>query len=84
MISSWRRRRRSRRSEKKEELKDGEVAGGVELAIPSHFRCPISLDLMKDPVTLSTGISYDRESIETWIENGSGDLSGYKPGFGEA
>ncbi|CAM8951357.1 unnamed protein product [Rhodiola kirilowii] len=72
MISSWRRRRRSRRSEKKEELKDGEVAGGVELAIPSHFRCPISLDLMKDPVTLSTGISYDRESIETWIENGSG------------
>lgn len=39
--------------------------------IPSHFKCPISLDLMKDPVTLSTGITYDRASIETWIENGN-------------
>lgn len=26
---------------------------------------------MKDPVTLSTGISYDRESIEKWIEAGN-------------
>lgn len=39
-----------------------------ELTIPSHFLCPISLDLMKDPVTLCTGISYDRENIEKWIE----------------
>lgn len=46
-------------------------AGETELTIPSHFRCPISLDLMKDPVTLSTGITYDRESIETWIEAGN-------------
>lgn len=43
----------------------------VELTIPSHFRCPVSLDLMKDPVTLSTGITYDRESIEKWIESGN-------------
>lgn len=42
----------------------------MELTIPSHFRCPISLDLMKDPVTLSTGITYDRESVEKWIESG--------------
>ncbi|XP_009789261.1 U-box domain-containing protein 21-like [Nicotiana tabacum] len=39
-----------------------------ELTIPSHFLCPISLDLMKDPVTLCTGISYDRENIEKWME----------------
>nr|XP_043634934.1 U-box domain-containing protein 21 [Erigeron canadensis] len=43
----------------------------IELTIPSHFRCPISLDLMKDPVTLSTGITYDRESIEKWIQDGN-------------
>lgn len=43
----------------------------MELSIPNHFRCPISLDLMKDPVTLSTGITYDRESIETWLESGN-------------
>ncbi|KAK4373385.1 hypothetical protein RND71_008769 [Anisodus tanguticus] len=41
------------------------------LMIPSHFKCPISLDLMKDPVTSSTGITYDRVSIETWIESGN-------------
>ncbi|KAL5537453.1 hypothetical protein UlMin_045609 [Ulmus minor] len=40
----------------------------MEIAIPTHFRCPISLDLMRDPVTLSTGITYDRQSIERWIE----------------
>ncbi|GMJ10650.1 plant U-box 23 [Hibiscus trionum] len=38
---------------------------GIE--IPCHFLCPISLQLMRDPVTLSTGITYDRESIEQWL-----------------
>ncbi|KAI3794820.1 hypothetical protein L1987_37459 [Smallanthus sonchifolius] len=40
---------------------------GIE--IPSFFICPISLEIMKDPVTLSTGITYDRESIEKWLCN---------------
>lgn len=39
--------------------------------MPTHFRCPISLNLMKDPVTASTGITYDRQSIETWLELGN-------------
>ncbi|XVF28856.1 hypothetical protein REPUB_Repub15cG0068200 [Reevesia pubescens] len=43
----------------------------VEVIIPTLFRCPISLDLMKDPVTLCTGITYDRESIERWVEAGN-------------
>ncbi|KAK2970348.1 hypothetical protein RJ640_003618 [Escallonia rubra] len=38
-----------------------------EIELPSFFLCPISLDIMKDPVTLSTGITYDRQSIEKWI-----------------
>ncbi|KAK8923604.1 U-box domain-containing protein 21 [Platanthera zijinensis] len=42
-----------------------------DLPIPTHFLCPISLDLMKDPVTLPTGITYDRQSIETWLEAGN-------------
>ncbi|PWA50797.1 zinc finger, RING/FYVE/PHD-type, Armadillo-type fold protein [Artemisia annua] len=37
------------------------------IEIPSFFICPISLEIMKDPVTLSTGITYDRESIEKWL-----------------
>ncbi|GLJ23695.1 hypothetical protein SUGI_0448830 [Cryptomeria japonica] len=35
--------------------------------VPSYFRCPISMELMRDPVTVSTGMTYDRESIEHWI-----------------
>eukprot|EP01018_Ginkgo_biloba_P032395 Gb_27794 [translate_table: standard] len=43
----------------------------LQVSVPDHFRCPISLDLMKDPVTLSTGITYDRHSIETWLDAGN-------------
>ncbi|KAJ0480688.1 putative U box domain, armadillo-like helical, Zinc finger, RING/FYVE/PHD-type [Helianthus annuus] len=35
--------------------------------IPTYFVCPISLQLMKDPVTLPTGITYDRDNIEKWL-----------------
>ncbi|KAJ8748521.1 hypothetical protein K2173_003420 [Erythroxylum novogranatense] len=37
------------------------------LVAPSFFICPISLQIMKDPVTICTGITFDRESIETWL-----------------
>ncbi|CAD5187923.1 unnamed protein product [Musa acuminata subsp. malaccensis] len=40
------------------------------LTIPKDFCCPISLDLMKDPVVVSTGQTYDRASITQWIEEG--------------
>ncbi|TKY53165.1 E3 ubiquitin-protein ligase PUB23 [Spatholobus suberectus] len=38
-----------------------------EIDVPPFFVCPISLDLMKDPVTVPTGITYDRDSIEKWL-----------------
>ncbi|KAI4322484.1 hypothetical protein L6164_022174 [Bauhinia variegata] len=38
-----------------------------EIEVPPHFLCPISLQLMRDPVTISTGITYDRENIERWL-----------------
>lgn len=34
---------------------------------PHHFRCPISMELMKDPVTISTGVTYERKNIEKWF-----------------
>lgn len=34
--------------------------------IPPHFICPISLQIMEDPVTVVTGITYDRDSIQRW------------------
>ncbi|XWS43337.1 hypothetical protein CRYUN_Cryun16bG0094400 [Craigia yunnanensis] len=41
-----------------------------EIDVPPFFICPISLEIMKDPVTVSTGITYDRESIEKWLYSG--------------
>lgn len=38
-----------------------------DVEIPEYFICPISLHIMKDPVTAVTGITYDRESIEQWL-----------------
>ena len=43
----------------------------VGVQIPYHFRCPISLELMCDPVTVSTGQTYDRASIESWVATGN-------------
>ncbi|RRT49575.1 hypothetical protein B296_00027960 [Ensete ventricosum] len=41
------------------------------MSIPELFRCPISLDLFADPVTLSTGQTYDRANIEKWLGYGN-------------
>lgn len=41
------------------------------VTIPYHFRCPISLELMRDPVTVCTGQTYDRASIESWVATGN-------------
>ncbi|PPD73608.1 hypothetical protein GOBAR_DD29463 [Gossypium barbadense] len=38
--------------------------------VPDEFRCPISLDLMKDPVIVASGHTYDRSSIAQWINTG--------------
>ncbi|CAK9181024.1 unnamed protein product [Ilex paraguariensis] len=37
------------------------------IEVPEYFICPISLQIMKDPVTAITGITYDRECIEHWL-----------------
>jgi hypothetical protein len=40
---------------------------GSSEEVPPYFLCPISLEIMRDPVTLATGITYDRSSIERWL-----------------
>ncbi|KAE9610402.1 putative aminoacyltransferase, E1 ubiquitin-activating enzyme [Lupinus albus] len=40
------------------------------LTTPKDFCCPILLDLMCDPVIISTGQTYDRKSISRWMEEG--------------
>ncbi|GMP42429.1 hypothetical protein CsSME_00012182 [Camellia sinensis var. sinensis] len=34
---------------------------------PQDFRCPISMEIMKEPVTISTGFTYERKNIEKWF-----------------
>ena len=34
---------------------------------PEDYLCPISNELMDDPVFTADGISYDRKSIEEWF-----------------
>ncbi|XWS35399.1 hypothetical protein CRYUN_Cryun21dG0123000 [Craigia yunnanensis] len=41
-----------------------------DVTIPADFRCPISLELMRDPVVVTSGQTYDRESINQWIDSG--------------
>ncbi|GAB4831467.1 U-box domain-containing protein 17 [Ancistrocladus abbreviatus] len=55
------------------QLKKGLIAQEIVdtfATIPKDFCCPISLDLMRDPVTISTGQTYDRASISRWMEEG--------------
>jgi len=38
-----------------------------QIAIPETYECPISHQIMIDPVMLITGQSYEREEIEKWL-----------------
>ncbi|GLJ18578.1 hypothetical protein SUGI_0330720 [Cryptomeria japonica] len=35
---------------------------------PDYFLCPISSDIMRDPVMLATGQTYDRPYIQAWLD----------------
>ncbi|WZY73316.1 hypothetical protein YC2023_005556 [Brassica napus] len=41
------------------------------ITVPSFFKCPISLDVMRSPVSLCTGVTYDRASIQRWLDGGN-------------
>ena len=40
------------------------------LGASSTFFCPVSLELLKDPVVVRTGQTYERSSVEDWIRRG--------------
>ncbi|KAI3811971.1 hypothetical protein L1987_16669 [Smallanthus sonchifolius] len=39
--------------------------------VPDDFLCPISLELIRDPVIVSTGQTYERSYIQRWINGGN-------------
>ncbi|KEH42514.1 armadillo/beta-catenin repeat protein [Medicago truncatula] len=44
------------------------VKSGV--SFPPYFRCPLSLELMLDPVIVASGQTYERQSIKKWLDHG--------------
>ncbi|EKX39567.1 hypothetical protein GUITHDRAFT_76256, partial [Guillardia theta CCMP2712] len=44
------------------------MADDEQATLPSFF-CPISMALMNNPVTCSDGFTYERSSIETWLQS---------------
>ncbi|KAK3122001.1 hypothetical protein QOZ80_8BG0663820 [Eleusine coracana subsp. coracana] len=40
------------------------------LMIPNDFLCPITLEIMTDPVIVASGQSYERRSIQKWLDSG--------------
>ncbi|KAJ3679416.1 hypothetical protein LUZ60_017427 [Juncus effusus] len=39
--------------------------------LPDDYRCPISLEVMSDPVILPSGHTFDRASIQRWLATGN-------------
>ncbi|KAJ4887400.1 U-box domain-containing protein 19 [Raphanus sativus] len=50
--------------DKKEEDNEDLIISGLNV---DDLRCPISLEIMNDPVVLETGHTYDRRSIAKWF-----------------
>lgn len=40
-------------------------------AVPEEFKCPLSKELMRDPVIIATGQTYDRPFIQKWLKSGN-------------
>ncbi|CAK8571762.1 unnamed protein product [Lathyrus sativus] len=41
-----------------------------DVSFPPYFRCPLSLELMMDPVIVASGQTYERQSIQMWLDHG--------------
>ena len=39
--------------------------------VPESFKCPITQEIMRDPVMCSDGHSYERSAIERWFQHNS-------------
>ena len=44
----------------------------IEIEAPSEFVCPLTLDVMDDPIMTKYGHSYERSAILQWLRSGQG------------
>ena len=47
--------------------KNADVVTSIVDAAPDHYRCPLSLELYRDPVILSDGFTYERRFATEWL-----------------
>ena len=65
------RQARDAEAQAKWEEETGELvskAGAKGIEIPNHFLCPITLELMRDPVLATDERTYERSAIERYLE----------------
>ena len=49
--------------------------GSTEVETPDEYLCPITHELMRDPVIASDGYSYERSAIAAWLGSGGDPVS---------
>ncbi|EPS72799.1 hypothetical protein M569_01957 [Genlisea aurea] len=42
-----------------------------QASVPEEFKCPLSKELMKDPVIIASGQTFDRPFINKWLKSGN-------------
>ncbi|KAK7300818.1 hypothetical protein RJT34_11669 [Clitoria ternatea] len=47
-----------------------QAQSSIPVSVPSDFCCPLSLELMTDPVIVASGQTYERAFIKNWIDQG--------------
>ncbi|KAE8723361.1 U-box domain-containing protein 15 [Hibiscus syriacus] len=52
-----------------ESIKPKMLERSESLVIPHEFLCPITLELMRDPVIIASGQTFERESIQKWFDS---------------
>jgi hypothetical protein len=57
------------------EVKQFQTEGGAP--IPADFRCPLSLELMSDPVIVASGQTYERTYIQQWLDQAAQCISSH-------
>ncbi|KAI3772842.1 hypothetical protein L6452_04036 [Arctium lappa] len=50
---------------------NGGTTSCLDSSCPVEFRCPLSNELMRDPVIISSGQTYDRHMIQQWLKSGN-------------
>lgn len=57
-----------RQKTKEEEQAEKEMEGKVRDSAPYEFLCPITLEVMRSPVTAADGFTYEESAITEWLE----------------